>query len=252
MKDTECKFTDERAKELKELRDASIRKETLDGFWAKIVWQGGKLLIAILGLISISSVGALFLKSWNSLTSNEVQVLAHKAIEEKITEAKASFQIRPGIICAWPGQLPDKSDSFWDYWRLCDGGASDNEHGLTDKHVNRNTCPGLWPLLRGIYGNANVDVANDVAIKLPDFRDYFLRGAKSDGAAGVQEAAQVSPRDVLWTVGTSPHHLRAMKTTVSETSGATVLAQLSTEKNDVPYMDTRPQNYRVHWIIRIK
>ena len=179
-----------------------------------------------------------------------------------------------GTICAWPGELPPGNDPWWEHWRACDGGMRGKK--LLFKGNER-----LAEILKP-YGNDRMMTAES-EIKLPDFRGYFLRGVDPSGT--------VDPGGKTHTVGSlqgdeigdhehdiRSYHLscRAGKAGDGASFPTSCLAELARwdeheDKRDeqernltrvartggIPGrprlgQETRPKNYAVHWVIRIK
>ncbi len=145
-----------------------------------------------------------------------------------------------GAVVAWPisGAIPEG-------WRICDGSE------LRVSEYSR-----LSEILQETYGEAT----RSGRFKLPDFRGYFLRGRGDLSAEfGEAQAANVNPLDMRWK--NNDGSVRAPRP-----SGVAVGAGQSRPDllealpvpgagtgEDAPLLkDTRPVNYAVHWIIRVK
>jgi hypothetical protein len=160
-----------------------------------------------------------------------------------------------GAIVAWPAESPPPAG-----WRECDGTFVDFEANL-------------WSSMRALYGNPNVDSVEK--IMLPDFRGYFLRGRGQQrlpsgdlvaGAAsdrmGALQAAAVSPLHMswrtLWTTGVGQRTLypRVSQRGMGQGDLQPFVDAVTRESvsNEViqPEQDTRPANYAVQWIMRVK
>jgi hypothetical protein len=146
-----------------------------------------------------------------------------------------------GTICAWPGKLPGPSDKWWEHWRVCDGGEEDRKAGRKlqwEEHQELQNV--LTP-----YGNhLRLEPGEDV--KLPDFRNYFLRGK---GDASNDLGAPQSWATALWKDFEGDGHFA--RTHVGVTKGPDTRALMSGQDARLE-RETRPKNYAVHWIIRVK
>lgn len=164
---------------------------------------------------------------------------------------------------AWPGNLPSNGDSWWDSWRLCDGGASNKERGL--RKIKFSEYPDLWKVLSGLYGNAKENPGPEGEIMLPDFSGRFLRGMGGANTDGVLGNAQSE------SVGTHTHQIdsKVFEVNLGHDQQASLLYGIESARRDTikpsetkpgPVQqgaatrpsENRPMNYPVHWVIRIK
>ena len=178
-----------------------------------------------------------------------------------------------GTICAWPGDPPPDGDPWWDHWRVCDGGERDRKAGRTLPFKGNE---GLVTILKH-YGTNNSLPTPESKIMLPDFSGHFLRGLEGinkDGELGKPQLDTTRmPRQKAFSIpesGAHRHESTKLHQTGAIGTGGIVgfLADYSAAPGALaPYMvesgahshritggddETRPQNYPVHWIIRIK
>jgi hypothetical protein len=161
-----------------------------------------------------------------------------------------AFQARVGVlsgtpvgtVIAWPSRL-----ALPPGWALCDG-----------EILEKNGHEALAKVLDTTYGSAGLE-----RIQLPDFRGCFLRGYGSGSdAVGTLQKASVSPADIRWTVKNPESYLDGVTLypRVSNVPRAPADGRLE------PFVDavenpntrvefdaeTRPKNYAIEWIIRVR
>jgi hypothetical protein len=142
-----------------------------------------------------------------------------------------------GSIIAWPTGL-----DLPDGWRVCDG----REVPFNDK---------LWDALRGLYDNGNFGKPQN--IRLPNFAGCFLRGsgaideARASGEIGKRQDDALQQHTHNLTDkpqgrgdGSPPRNTVGFGPESDHESGFVERARVANE--------TRPVNYAVHWIIRVK
>jgi hypothetical protein len=214
-----------------------------------------RVLMWLLGAVSLGSLGSVLWQQAKS--SGNVFADAKGKIDLYVDKTLAAVAVAPGTICAWPGQLPPDTDGWWEFWRVCDGGTS-------DKPVTYGGHEALWNALYPLYGNSNL-LSDTGAIKLPDFRDYFLRGVgPSTATIGTSQPAALNGSDMVWTSDSDIQGARGpfrpvplgrnLPTTGDEHLRLVGLAVAGENwHGSVPAsQDSRPKNYPVHWVIRIK
>ena len=138
-----------------------------------------------------------------------------------------------GMVVAWPvdhNLCPEG-------WHVCDGAS-----------LSATDYPELARILGGTYGAVGPGQVN-----LPDFRGYFLRGKDEGWQLGVPQPDSV--RAHSHTIKTK--YIEAQTARVQGASLITGLDDPSLEITNVETQEsggteTRPVNYSVHWIIRIK
>jgi Phage Tail Collar Domain len=175
---------------------------------------------------------------------------------EKSVSAISSRGVSPiGCVVAWPSDAPVP-----DGWRICDGSS-----------VNSADDSAIASVLGSTYGSAGAG-----KVKLPDFRGYFLRGAGGINADGKfaepqsNSTAMPNNRLVAAPDGAHTHEFAELFDTSAKLGkGGAVgingwLRNKALQPNVVaPVQDhthrilggdreTRPHNFAVHWIIRVK
>lgn len=223
-----------KADELWNAHQQRIGREKVDHeAWVKTLWteraeRRGKaavfatlfnLVLPLLGVAATGYGGWLYIKA-----------------SELISRGPGTAPV--GSVIAWPAEAPPP-----DGWRKCDG-----THVAFEDH--------LWSALRGLYSNPNQDTVE--RIQLPDFRGYFLRGqGKGSDDLGAAQPAAVNPSDILWRrqgVKTSPRP-GSIAAGVGSTGPvfleAVPVSAIPREDEQVS-SETRPDNYAVHWIMRVK
>ncbi len=194
------------------------------------------------------------------------QLLAAMA-EDPAFEPRHGVDVPTGAIVAWPGELPE--DLEWNKrWHVCNG----KPVVYTEE---------LWLALRGLYGNDE----KGSTIILPDFQGMFLRGQGgsdphvSNPLGDEQHPATAGPTERLAFAGGEHGHEEhshqvggrngpggaAHPNKVSqggESNGGTAFTTSSdpigsggsAHSHSVTGWDaeTRPVNYAVHWIIRVR
>ena len=190
--------------------------------------------------------------------------------------AAAGLAVPIGTICAWPGDLPTRETPWWEHWRPCWGKNSPGAKLLVKD--NRELAAILGP-----YGNTGLN--DDDEIKLPDFRGYFLRGLDTTGKQdpgqpkregggvdkiGSRQAQATALPDAGFNTDDGGSHFHEMVFShgnVSKNSD-NKYSDLENRANGLRATtepagnhshrviggdeETRPKNYAVHWVIRIK
>lgn len=173
-----------------------------------------------------------------------------KLLEAVLKESPEKFKggIGPvGCIVAWSVEeaaLPEG-------WHVCDGA----ELAAAD-------YPVLTAILKATYGKVEPG-----KLKLPDFRGFFLRGLDQRDASDVEGVDAERPRNVGQkqrdaigphvhndVTGRSKFHLNDDRLR-KEANGGSAFTDNRIDLTG-PVVDggqeTRPKNYAIHWIIRIK
>ncbi|QDV09317.1 Phage Tail Collar Domain protein [Planctomycetes bacterium Poly30] len=153
-----------------------------------------------------------------------------------------------GTVAVWPGRLPGQEDQTWhDQWRVCDG--AEFAAGELDDLVRAFGGASEWP-----YGGAAG------RFRLPDFRGRFLRGVGSFGAKPLGQAQGWSPGAHTHIVPTTYRGTdHGDQISSSHSKGQAANRDFSTgvvagpSGADAEFADeSRPVNYSVHWIIRVR
>ena len=161
-----------------------------------------------------------------------------------------------GTVVAWPGEFPGDDAGVWrpgdgSEWRVCDG----KTHDVVSLDKSE-----LYKAIGATYGPP---VGTSVA--LPNFQGMFLRGAGGEGVH-IAEKLGESQRD---TVGKHVHFgvlrnaqdggKRAIHAELSSSPARATGDNTSraTDPNKSPegsvgVVETRPVNYAVHWVIRVR
>jgi hypothetical protein len=173
---------------------------------------------ALIGLV-LGVVG------WNTYVANTYVEGVNATVNSLVAQdlARESKNV-VGTVAAWPSAVPVPEG-----WHVC----------AKDQHVPFNES--LWRVLRGLYGNPDAEVVKE--IKLPDLSDRFLRGAGtlSEPIGQPQEDAlqdhqhESSILVHIHSGGDAQHPAADGKVTGARTA-----------------VETRPKNYAVEWIIRVK
>lgn len=172
-----------------------------------------------------------------------------------------------GAVMAWPNEINDQHPCP-PGWHPCNG----DWLPISDKQDP------LWLALRHRYAAGQ---ARGNSVKLPDFRGYFLRGADATSPVGSRQSDQVgqhkhsngslhaafngSPNAVAWEKVQTPRWnsniSAALATAPSvpgpQQSGVQIQGLIggtlvSPNRAWAAEHETRPINYAVHWIIRVK
>lgn len=190
--------------------------------------------------------------------------------QESIVNAmRASGQFRgsdgtPGIdvpvggIIAWPGPLPE-SPEFLQRWHICNGDLVDYN-------------PELWRVLSGLYENES-DETRIGQIRVPNFRNMFLRGQGSLAAelgVGQPDTTRMprqAPFGIKGDEGTHGHILAGRKGNGTGAVhfpgagddggedvavGGRISEGVHTHTIAGGDDESRPKNYGVYWLIRVK
>ena len=156
-----------------------------------------------------------------------------------------------GTVVAWPGkQTSSVLDS--DYWHQCDGSSIPYNEDL-------------WNALEGLYGNTKPN-NEEPDIVLPNFQSRFLRGAgePAEAVGTPQSWATGMPKDSPFATHNDGGHAHKMGSSASDGSYHSGSLQGNStglgvrEGSEHHHIitggdaETRPDNYAVVWLIRIK
>ena len=164
-------------------------------------------------------------------------------------DGSSGLSLPIGSVIAWPGTT-EAALAHSENWQVCDG-----------REVKYNSD--LWSVLKGMYDNRNVNT-DERDIVLPDFQGRFLRG--SDGLSnpiGVpQKYATAMPRNAFKTAFDGQHQhdggtdsgSKGLISTSANTATSSSAVAGSKHKHSIVGGDeeTRPDNYAVVWLIRVK
>ncbi|HEX5051599.1 MAG TPA: tail fiber protein [Planctomycetota bacterium] len=162
------------------------------------------------------------------------QVARQEGFREAVAQ-RLSLTTPIGCVVAWPGAVPVPEG-----WAPCDGRAIDLAPG--DR---------IAEVLGDTYGGAGPG-----KVRLPDFRGMFLRGV--GGSAGPLGSPQQDAfQDHQHGVGVSPTEGRdggrAHWGGAANTTDLILSGHVHADGGAVrASSETRPVNYSVHWIIRVK
>ena len=233
----------------------------------------GVVLVACISMVAASSIAM-----WSKQElSDEVAKIMHMKVRDQMSEiegriAASALLATPqfddaikralsagavnsgspiGSVVAWPSKAPVP-----DGWKLCDGSS-----------VDAAVYPAIASVLAATYG-----VAGAGEVKLPDFRGYFLRGSGGNGRdIGVaQDQGTRLPRNAfrLNEAGEHRHSTTeliqcdapgnrngsAINGHLQGAQGSNFILPAGLHSHEISGGDdeTRPMNYAVHWIIRVK
>lgn len=157
-----------------------------------------------------------------------------------------------GTVVAWPGSLPPENDPWHTRWHECDGTAIDASQ----------TDP-IYLALRQTYGMAPTG-----KVKLPNFRGMFLRGLGGNsfnlGQPQGDELKEHAHRMFSGTKSSVNSNTPSANDPVSHEGARTGNDAYTVLKPDGETKafygrtdveggsETRPENYAVRWVIRVK
>jgi hypothetical protein len=155
-----------------------------------------------------------------------------------------------GAVVAWPIEF-DVPDG----WCVCNG-------ALVDAHED------LRRRLQGFYNNKETKAGK---IQLPDFQGYFLRGSgmvdgdpqRASASIGTPQPAALSPTHMSWSthwkvgLGSAVLFPRASQRHMGKDADLQAFVEAvpkdaSEHREITPERDSRPANFAVKWIMRVK
>jgi hypothetical protein len=225
----------------------------VDTFWSKAkehVWM--LVSAAVVGLIAAVGAWFLGLAKWAMDEAAIERLAGDEEFAARVAKHTEVVGLEIGSVIAWPTsrQIPTG-------WHVCDGSAIDA----------RPEDP-IAKVLESDYGTSGVG-----KLKLPDYRGYFLRGLDNrshdnrvdpDGPreVGRPQVDSIGAMDLDASNPKSGYRLSASDfvipiptgTTKSDPSNENSSQRLAASKKatEIGKAETRPKNYAVHWIIRVK
>jgi len=212
-------------KKLQTLWDERNRKSGAGSVWQMLA----RWIAPILGLLVASIGGWLY---WNSID---------------LLNGPGVAPI--GSVVVWPSSQPVPSG-----WRVCDGSTVQTE----------DASPKLWGALQGLYKNEDRLSESGGEVRLPNFEGKFLRGHLRDLSNPIGEAqsgavgrhTHLLEADVLGKFGND--RVQGSIPTTDSPAGRPAREHLppkgafTTDSGEKTEDETRPENYAVKWIIRIR